>query len=732
METQKTHAVVFVLSSLAALAAVAETWTIHPFDSEGMTPSQQLTNAVMRAADGDTVLFKAGTYQLDDESFMLTVTGNADGETVTSRSYVYLSNKKLHFVGESEGAWSDGVVLRGNGRFRFARITAAGTTFRNLTFENFASSDHPELKANNNNLDVVGLGGVVYFSTLNAANVASNCVFRGNVARGGGATAYAYATDCLYTNNVAYWGGGADLASSLTRCVLVDNRAVSGGVGGASCWPRNLSGSTFVGNSSTGYGGAVVGDENMVVEGCAFSNNVSGAEGGVMTLRRTARVARCVFSGNAANLYGGAIASWAQSGSNGGAGSVFEGCQFVQNTAKQYGGAVGAQSPGADSPVQFRSCVFNGNYAPGTEYTGGCATYGGAYSNCTFSGHLASNATAKAKGGIVFGGAEGPVPVVDCVFSNNYGISLGLVYKATCTNTLFYGNEVPRNCGVVRGCTAVDCRFVGNRKYDTFCGIVIAPDYTVTPEANNPSGDAIESTLVKCDLDLGGILNCVLVDCHIHTLTNKGALCAFYGHNVATNCLIENCNPPDQGRGLVYRWGSVGTSYVSGSDYVNCTFADNVFPRMYSHQQEYGVYTPFKNCVFYNNRDRSGNLIDVAYKVKDNHGDLTNLDSGLALSNCVFGAAVTSQIAGDTWHDLGGNKVVPPDRLLVAGARAAALGVHKYSLRAESPAIGMGDARMFTAADLDYAGKPRLRDGRLDPGCFECWLNVLGTTLIIR
>ena len=67
----------------------------------------------------------------------------------------------------------------------------------------------------------------------------------------------------------------------------------------------------------------------------------------------------------------------------------------------------------------------------------------------------------------------------------------------------------------------------------------------------------------------------------------------------------------------------------------------------------------------------------------------------------------------------------------MGGRRAAALGVHKYALRPESPAIGMGDASMFTAADLDYAGKLRLRDGRLDPGCFECWLNVLGTTVII-
>ncbi len=739
---RNSRAVVCSLFGLAALAAGAGTWTIQPEDVDGMTPSQQLTNAVKRAANDDTVLFKTGTYQLDDESFMFTVTGAAKDTTVTSRSYVYLTNKKLHFVGEAEGTWSNGVVLRGNGKFRFARMTNTGTTFRNITFENFASCDHPEMKVNDNNLDATGLGGVIHFSAWNDANVASNCVFRGNAARGGGATAYLFATDCFYTNNVAYWGGGADLSSSLTRCTFAGNRAVfdvekQNGLGGATCWTRSLSGCTFAGNSSDGYAGAVVGDLSMVATDCVFSNNVSGAEGGVMTLRRKTQVSRCVFSGNSAGTGGGAIASWGQQsngGANGGAGSVFTDCLFAQNTAKRYGGAVYALVPDADGPVQFRSCVFTGNYAPGTGGYGGCATYGGAYSNCTFSGHLASNATATTKGGIVYGGEEGPVPVVDCVFSNNYGIADGLVYKANCTNTLFYGNEVPKNCGVVKNCTATDCRFVGNRKYDTFCGIVTVPNYTVTPEANNPSGDAIESTLVKCDMDLGGIWNCVLVDCHIHTLTNKGAYCVFNGHNVATNCLIEGCNPPDQGRGIIYRWGSsaAGLAYISGSDYVNCTFAENTVPCLLHHAQEQEIVTPFKNCLFYNNRDRSGNLVDANFRIHaTNRGDLTNLDSGMEMSNCVFGA-ISPYFSGDTWRDLGGNKVVAPGKLLVVGARAAALGAHKYSLRAESPAIGIGDASMFAADDLDYAGNLRLRDGRLDPGCFECWLDPLGTAMFIR
>ena len=68
----------------------------------------------------------------------------------------------------------------------------------------------------------------------------------------------------------------------------------------------------------------------------------------------------------------------------------------------------------------------------------------------------------------------------------------------------------------------------------------------------------------------------------------------------------------------------------------------------------------------------------------------------------------------------------------MAGDKAAQLGVDKYSLRAESPVLGMGDASMFAATDTDLANNLRLRDGRLDPGCFQCWLNILGTYLIMR
>ena len=735
MKRRNSYAVAFFLSGSAALAAAGQ-WTIFPEDKDGMTPSQQLTNAVTRAANGDTVLFKPGTYQLDGASFMEISTSGS----VTSRNYVRLTNKTVHFVGEAEGAWSDGVVLRGNGYDRFAYVNSGLATFRNLTFENFAANDRPDSSVPGGNLDIHVLGGAIAYGGWSANNIVSNCVFRGNVARSGGALTSAGAVDCLFTNNIARsYGGGAVQGASLTRCTLVANMATnSGGFAGAAWWPGNIYDCTFVGNRSANYSGAISVNTGMMVSNCVFRGNVAlgapsenywEAGGGALGLRPWTKILDCVFEGNRANGYGGAVNT--TSGDSGGKGGVFERCVFVGNTSGDGGGAVRDGNGANEAPLQFRDCTFSGN----TAATAGMAVLGGAYSNCTFTGNFVTNKALTC--GIVEGTDSRPIQLVDCVVSNNYTLYGGLVRHAVCTNTLFFGNEVPKGQfgkgGVVWSCVATDCRFVGNRKYDTMFGLINPPSYSVTPEANCPAGDAAASRLVRCEMDLGCILNCSLVDCHIHTLTNKGAHCVFYGHNVATNCLIENCNPPDQGRSLVYRWGSLGTAYVSGSDYVNCTFAGNTFPRFLLHQKEHGIVTPFKNCLFYSNRDRSGNLVDANYRVHDTErGNLSNLDSGMSLSNCVFGA-LSSEIAGDTWRDLGGNKVIAPDKLLVAGAaRAAALGVHRYSLRPESPALGMGDARMFTATDLDYAGNLRLREGRLDPGCFECWLNITGTRIIFR
>lgn len=796
---------VCAFAALTGHAATAAEWPVSLSTVNGMTPSQQLTNAVTRAAENDTIRFEAGTYQLDGESFTGVLTDTGDGSvTVTSRNYVYLNGKALHFVGASAEKWDNATILRGNGNDRFFLSKTSGSTFRNLTFENFASNDRTDLKVASNNMGWMASGGVISFvgngsniANQNNANVVSNCVFRGNVSRSAGAVASLLAIDCLFTNNVAVsYNGGAGIKVDMLRCRCIDNHAAdqAGAVWWQGSTTAGLRDSEFIGNVAARFG-AVVGENRGSISNCVFrGNRATSTEGGVLSLRQNSKVIDCTFEDNSAAANGGVVFSGkADANSNGGKGGVFTRCRFTGNRCGNSGGAAYEEHNDVDGPLVFRDCFFSNNYAT----VAGGALYGGSSSNCTFFGNSCGtgDSSKDERGGAVFLRTAGPgevvnctftsnhftkaaasktvgaavyastsnlvkgcvfygnyvtnkssssyvcvaycinpaarMRIVDCAFTNNYCAAGGLVRNVDCTNTVFFGNEVPYG-GVINRSTAVACHFIGNRKHDTFWGISYGTAYNGTYEANIPSGDATSSTLLRCDMDLGCVYDCVAVDCWIHTLTNNGSYCVFYGHNVATNCLVSNCKPPDQTRGVIYRWGSASTSYVSGSDYVNCTFAENTLPRFLFHQQENGIVTPFKNCVWFNNKTKHGTLCDMGYEVKS--ATSSPVDSGIRLSNCVYGVVglapgVTQQA---TWTDLGGNRTVSANDLKMAGDRAAQLGVHKYALRAESPVLGMGDASVFAATDVDFAGNLRLRNGKLDPGCFQCWLNILGTYLIMR
>ena len=791
------------------VSVIGAEWSVcHTNTIAGITPSQQLTNAVTQAESGDTIRFEAGIYQLDGESFTGDFTINSSSSVpVRSRNYV-LINKVLHFVGASAGKWDDATVLRGNGYDRFFYGVAKGSTFRNLTFENFASSDHTEQQMPAGNMSPMIVGGAIVFASkgdgtgnamnLFSDNIVSNCVFRGNVSRSAGAISSLWAIDCYFTNNVAVsYNGGVGMKVDMLRCRCVDNRAPLGQAG-AVWWQGSqtdgLRDSEFIGNSAKLIG-AVSGESDGVISNCVFRGNRATNGGcGAVSLRINGKIMDCTFEENSSTDNAGAISSGnAGTGVNGGRGSLFTRCRFIGNRSGANGGAVSESHALEDGPLEFRDCWFSNNYA--TVSAG--AIFGGTCSNCTFFGNscgtgnsskeeyggavrlrpeapgnlieclFVSNHFTRASGthtlgaavyayttnlvkGCVFygnyvtntagdgylsvvycGNPDKRLRVVDCAFTNNYASKGGLVRYSDCTNSIFYGNEVPRD-GVVNHGTIIDCRFVGNKKADTFWGITYSTSGTPTPEANVPSGDAFAATLLRCDMDLGCLFDCVAVDCRIHTLTNKGAYCVFYGHNVVTNCLVSNCRPPDQGRALVYRWGARATANVSGSDYVNCTFVDNVFPKFLFHAQENGIATPFKNCVWANNKTQYNTLCDVGFDVKNDTS--SPVDSGISLSNCVYGSigiapGVSKQI---TWTDLGGNRTVSESDLKMAGNKAAKLGVDKYSLLLSSPVLGMGDASMFGADDLDLAGNLRLRNGKLDPGCFQCWLNIVGTCLMLR
>ena len=70
--------------------------------------------------------------------------------------------------------------------------------------------------------------------------------------------------------------------------------------------------------------------------------------------------------------------------------------------------------------------------------------------------------------------------------------------------------------------------------------------------------------------------------------------------------------------------------------------------------------------------------------------------------------------------------------VLAAGMCPPAALAAEGALTAGSPLRGKGADVGFTAEDLDLAGRPRLRDGKLDLGCYECWLNPGGMFMSVR
>lgn len=603
-------------------------------------------------------------------------------------------------------------------------------------------------------------GGALTFSGESTGCVVRGCRFEGNL--------------CISNNVGAYmrYGGAINdafaSASDAVRvegCVFVGNRASSGGGAVRGGIVTNC---LFVGNSSESSGGALkMGPASQVVD-CVFSNNlVVGAwDGGGGALYNDAvgrTVQGCVFVGNRVE----ARASDGKAGEFSNAGAIHDACTsatfvrdcaFVDNFAVGSGGAVygGAISncTFVGNASKFRGGAVYGKGWPG-EYVADStftsnridvASKGSAYgaavciqkadelvARCAFVSNFSTNNAAA--GAIVTGiGPSTHVRVVDCVFTNNFSAKFGIVHCATCSNVVFHGNEPLRGGGVVAESIAVDCRFVGNRKFDTFFGGAFNGTlYGEAVEANVPGCDALSSTLERCDLDGGCIAYCSLKDCTIHSLTNKGAFCAFYGWNYATNCLVRDIPVRNNlMRAIVYDWGNANSTR---GELVNCTFANcglssyTGYACFFYTKTAAGMPYLVRNCLFADCRTAAGTVVDLsAVNAQNTDG---SLPTGLVVDHCAFGVPVSCV---GTWTDNGGNSVIPSAQVRFVGTAAERLGAPAYSLRYGSSARGKADPSVFAnwSDPRDLAGADRLRDGLLDLGCYQCWLISDGTMMIFR
>lgn len=262
-------ALVCLSFSVLASALMAAEYTVDSVSS--------LKTRIKDAADGDTIILKAGVYDLS-------------GQTPTRQSakypiaYLVIASKKLILRGENETSWrakqrSEESIIKGGDKaaILYAHgVAARNSAFYNLTFEDACYT--------NDTVQFAFGGGAISFVATDGDGVVSNCVFRNcRTDKNGGALCYIDAIDSYFTNCTSSASGGAVYGGFRTgpatnrflNCLFEYNTAKDRG-GAVYCNPAlKVEGCVFRGNKAR-YGAGLSGDPDEFygeVLNCEFSDN---------------------------------------------------------------------------------------------------------------------------------------------------------------------------------------------------------------------------------------------------------------------------------------------------------------------------------------------------------------------------------------------------------------------------------------------------------------------------
>ncbi|MGN0853638.1 MAG: right-handed parallel beta-helix repeat-containing protein [Kiritimatiellia bacterium] len=740
----------------------------------------ELTNAVEKAmqSNGDrTIVLNPGVYDLStletlcvtNSGRTLLTWGTACAPDVNGSSCLVFC-ETLTLVGADATHWSrkteaQETILRGDGTMRLIYgYTGPGraSVFRNLTFENGGAGTK-----NGGAVLFMGTESIVPYK----AGFVSNCVFRSNRATNGGAVQHINCYDSLFEGNSATDSGGAVYATSanfgrvtndvigcvfrrnfsestirgggalwmeraglLENCVFEDNVASNlhgGAVYVDACGPSSrFANCRFVGNVAQSFAGAFFGSPESVLSplvGCTFVSNVADKAGAVHSTGGVAEIASCTFVENEARASsGGAILVRGL--------DVLTNCVFTGNRAHDDAGACCASS----SPIGLiRDCEFRENTAgvtAGALWIGaaqdevrdcrfvqnvssndvGALFVAGALdmmSNCTFVGNFATG-----KYGSV-NPQEGYRRIVDCTFKDN---AAGDVWAGVCVSSLDKGGTVER------------CVFDNNTNRYAMAGSQICYARQVTDCRFGGYGDMFAQNYDRCTFDgcfydfenYGGGMIC------FDTATGPGHLrnCLFRNNTLhigiqnSTGAQVEIANCTFVSNSIIRAWNSGGGFTAEG--YLIWAFRGGTDPVT---KREYPSTNLVVNCLFHDNY-RVGVRDDVNFYRTDNN-TVTN-SSGQAfpacniLSNCLYETGSLEFCA-----ITGGNVVAAPKFL---AGDAAYPGRPYYLPRRGSPAWNRGMLRDWMVDAVDLAGTPRVLDGAVDIGCYECDIPLKGTMLLLR
>ena len=464
-------------------------------------------------------------------------------------------------------------------------------------------------------------------------------------------------------------GGGIYGYPTVTNCVIIGNKA--DGYGGGAYGYTYIGKCRVLNNSAASGGGAY--QPNWVINSLVRGNHSSSQGGGIF-----------------GNNYGRAEGSIITENSSGGAGggifkvNTVSNCVISLNTAEGRGGAL--YSEGRSSKFAYNCTICSNkttSYSTVWEYTliGGkifanYAQHGGGAGSCTLENVEIHNNYANGYGGGLYN-----CIATNCVLRKNFKVSTGT--GANAYGTAFHGCDIS-GTGIDSG-RAVNCVF-----HDISDSSVIE---------GNPYID---------DATWGG-----------H---------AFAGIPVCTNCLFVNNRLINYSRAIF-----CGTTTPSRrGSIVNCTVVSNKFGMTFNYMYNETYPVSVENCVFVWNEGYD----TTAWRDIHSWGDVSS--NGLRFANCAYGAAAGRFGSGQKsylfdstngpMYKFGADGFPADPKFALKNA------AHPFEPKTTSPLLGLGlvEPWMADATDIRGEGYARLREGKVDLGCYQCWLNPAGTLLSIR
>ena len=165
---------------------------------------------------------------------------------------------------------------------------------------------------------------------------------------------------------------------------------------------------------------------------------------------------------------------------------------------------------------------------------------------------------------------------------------------------------------------------------------------------------------------------------------------------------------------------------------VNCTVTDNEIGYTFHTFKDPDYQLDVVNSAFVGNRNKLGQACDIAMaSAVDDEGRY-----GISLRNCLYGSTSVANLAGfalnpATLYRLGEGGIANAPLFKGSGA-------YPYEPKWSSPLVGRGMLMDWMTAAYDIRGDisdgkyRRLRDGKVDIGCYQSWLDPTGLVVLLQ